>query len=112
MSVNYTEEQVNYMVKAYETEPTRETVDALADELNKSVKSIIGKLSREGVYQKQVYKTKTGEVPMTKADIILNLSQLLDIDSTRIMGLEKAPKQDIKYLTENVNKVIMEMQNG
>ena len=49
---------------------------------------------------------------MTKADIILNLSQLLDIDSSKIMGLEKAPKQDIKYLTENVNKVILEIQNN
>ena len=46
MSVNYTEEQVKHMVRAYETEPTRETVDALANGLNKSVKSIIGKLSR------------------------------------------------------------------
>ena len=112
MAANYTEQQVEHMIEAYQAQPNRETVDKLAEELDKSVKSIIGKLSREGVYQKQVYKTKTGEVPMTKADIILNLSQLLDIDSTRIMGLEKAPKQDIKYLTENVNKVILEIQNG
>ena len=66
MSVNYTEEQVSYMVKEYEASPTRDTVDALAEELNKSVKSIIGKLSREGVYKKTVYKTKTGEDPITK----------------------------------------------
>ena len=112
MAANYTQDQVEFMVNSYRKQPDRETVDALAEELDKSVKSIIGKLSREGVYQKQVYKTKTGEVPMTKADIILNLSQLLDIDSSKIMGLEKAPKQDIKYLTENVNKVILEIQNG
>jgi len=100
------------MVDWYTAEPTRETVDTLAKEFDKSVKSIIGKLSREGVYQKQVYKTKTGEVPMTKADIIMNLSQLLEIDSTKIMGLEKAPKQDIKYLTENVSKILLEAKNG
>lgn len=112
MATNYTEEQVEVMVAWYKADPTRDCVDTLAKEFDKSVKSIIGKLSREGVYQKQVYKTKTGEMPMTKADIILNLSQLLDIDSSKIMGLEKAPKQDIKYLTENVNKVILEIQNG
>jgi len=112
MATNYTEEQTTVMVAWYTAEPTRDCVELLAKEFDKSVKSIIGKLSREGVYQKQVYKTKTGEVPMTKADIILNLSQLLDIDSSKIMGLEKAPKQDIKYLTENVNKVILEIQNG
>tara|TARA_R100001463_G_scaffold69001_1_gene122454 strand:- start:204 stop:542 length:339 start_codon:yes stop_codon:yes gene_type:complete len=112
MATNYTEEQVSMMVDWYTAEPTRETVDTLAKEFDKSVKSIIGKLSREGVYQKQVYKTKTGEVPMTKADIIMNLSQLLEIDSTKIMGLEKAPKQDIKYLTENVSKILLEAKNG
>ena len=63
MSVNYTEEQVDYMVKAYSDQPTRETVNALADELNKSVKSIIGKLSREGVYKKTVYKQRLAKTP-------------------------------------------------
>jgi len=98
MSVNYTEEQVNYMVKAYETEPTRETVDALADELNKSVKSIIGKLSREGVYKKTVYKTKTGEDPVTKKELVEELAGILDISANSIVGLEKSPKADLKNL--------------
>ena len=105
MSVNYTEEQVNYMVKAYETQPTRETVNALADELNKSVKSIIGKLSREGVYKKTVYKTKTGEVPVTKEQLILGLADLFEVDSSKLMGLEKAPKQVIKYLHDTIGGI-------
>ena len=100
MSVNYTEEQVNYMVKAYETQPTRETVDALADELNKSVKSIIGKLSREGVYQKTVYKTKTGEDPVTKKELVEELSELVGIEYSMISGLEKSPKIDLKRLVD------------
>ena len=61
MSVNYTEQQVQHMIEEYKNNPTRETVENLAEELNKSIKSIIGKLSREGVYQKTVYKTKTGD---------------------------------------------------
>jgi len=108
MAANYTEEQVQVMVAWYTAEPTRDTVDTIAKEMDKSIKSVIGKLSREGVYQKQVYKTKTGEVPMTKADIIGNLAELLEIDSSKIMGLEKAPKQDIKYIYE----VISEVKNG
>ena len=98
MSVNYTEEQVKHMVRAYETEPTRETVDALADELNKSVKSIIGKLSREGVYKKTVYKTKTGEDPVTKKELVEELASILDINANSIVGLEKSPKSDLKNL--------------
>jgi hypothetical protein len=57
MAANYTQEQVNHMVEAYQAKPDRTTVDMLAEDLDKSVKSIIGKLSREGVYQKQVYTT-------------------------------------------------------
>ena len=98
MSVNYTEEQVDYMVKAYSDQPTRETVNALADELNKSVKSIIGKLSREGVYKKTVYKTKTGEDPVTKKELVEELASILDISANSIVGLEKSPKADLKNL--------------
>jgi len=112
MAANYTNEQVVEMISAYTHNPTRETVDFLADKYNKSIKSIIGKLSREGVYQKQVYKTKTGEVPMTKQEIVSMMAELLDIDSSKIMGLEKAPKQDIKFLSEVVSKRILEAQNG
>ena len=112
MATNYTEEQVEVMVSWYTAEPTRATVDIIAREMDKSVKSVIGKLSREGVYQKQIYKTKTGEVPMTKQEIVTLMAQSLDIDSSKIMGLEKAPKQDIKFLSEIVSQRILEARNG
>ena len=60
MAINYTQEQVDYMKDIYSNEPTRETVQKLANELNKSVISIIGKLSREGIYQKTEYLSKIG----------------------------------------------------
>ena len=66
MAVNYTEEQVAVMIEKYSNNPTRETVEFLAEEMDKSIKSIIGKLSREGVYKKTEYVTKTGEKPITK----------------------------------------------
>lgn len=100
MATNYTEEQVNHMIEAYQTKPNRRTVDTLAKDLNKSTKSIIGKLSREGVYKKAVYKTKTGELPITKAEIVVELAEVLNTDSLKLMGLEKAPKQDLKHLLE------------
>ena len=100
MAANYTDEQVEMMRERYQAKPTRETVENLAEELNKSIKSIIGKLSREGIYQKAIYKTKTGEIPITKSQLIEKMAELLDIDSSKIIGLEKATKQDIKYLFE------------
>jgi hypothetical protein len=102
MAVNYTQEEVSVMIDRYTADPSRDTVDALAMELNKSVKSIIGKLSREGVYQKAIYRTKTGELPITKAELIVELANIMSSDSSKMMGLEKAPKQDLKYLLEEV----------
>ena len=49
MAVNYTEEQVKQMIEEYSAKPNRETVENLADMFDKSIKSIIGKLSREAV---------------------------------------------------------------
>ena len=104
MAANYTQEQVDQMVNAYTQKPDRTTVDMLAEDLDKSVKSIIGKLSREGVYQKQVYTTKTGEVPVTKEFLILGLADLFEVDSSKLMGLEKAPKQVIKFLHDTIGE--------
>ena len=106
MSVNYTEQQVTLMIEAYKANPTRETVENLAEELDKSVKSIIGKLSREGVYKKTVYKTKTGEDPITKKEIVENLAEYLDISADSIAGLEKSPKADLKKLWETVYEYV------
>ena len=105
MAINYTETEVKHMISLYESSPTRDTVEALAEELNKSVKSIIGKLSREGVYRKAVYRTKTGELPITKAQLIVEIATLLEADSAKLMGLEKAPKQDLKYLRDFIGGV-------
>ena len=58
MSVNYTQDQVERMVNLYRINPSRETVENLAEEMNKSIKSIIGKLSREGVSRKQYTKQR------------------------------------------------------
>jgi ppGpp synthetase/RelA/SpoT-type nucleotidyltranferase len=88
------------MIEEYKNNPTRETVENLAEELNKSIKSIIGKLSREGVYQKTVYKTKTGEDPVTKKELVEELSDLVGIEYDMIAGLEKSPKIDLKRLVE------------
>ena len=104
MAANYTEEQVEVMVAWYVAEPTRDTVDIIAKEMNKSTKSVIGKLSREGVYKKQIYRTKTGEVPITKEQLISQLAELFEVDSSKLMGLEKAPKQVIKFLHDTIGE--------
>jgi Zn-dependent M32 family carboxypeptidase len=106
MAVNYTEEQVDFMINQYNETPTRETVERLAEELNKSIKSIIGKLSREGVYKKTEYLTKTGEKPITKRELVENIADKLELDVTALAGLEKSPKLALKKLEEKVNAIV------
>mgnify|MGYP001462149704 FL=1 len=103
--MNYSEEQTQYIVKEYKTNPNRETVESLAIELNKSIKSIIGKLSREGVYRREIYKTKTGELPVTKMEIVSNIADSLRIEVESLAGLEKAPKATLKKLETSLKEL-------
>ena len=100
MAVNYTEEMVEMMTSKYSANPTRETVEELADELGKSIKSVIGKLSREGVYQKTEYLTKTGEKPITKRELVEHISEIIGIEYQTLAGLEKSPKSCLKALED------------
>jgi len=99
---NYTEEQTMLLVGAYLDKPTPATVEELAEHLGRSKKSIIGKLSREGVYRREVYVTKTGESPVTKVEIVNNIAESLGVENTDLNGLEKSPKATLKTLEKAV----------
>ena len=96
--MNYTEDQTQYIVQAYKAESNMKTVQNLAEELNKSAKSIIGKLSREGVYERAVYKNKSGTSPVTKVEICINIAENLGIEVESLVGLEKSPKGTLQAL--------------
>lgn len=97
---NYTKEEVEKLVRVYEENPSRETVEALSKELNKSLKSVIGKLSREGVYQKITYVSKTGERPITKEKLVRTVEIQLSVPENSLSGLEKSPKGVLRRLCE------------
>ena len=96
---NYTTEMVKHMTTLYVANPNRETVDVLANEFGKSVRSIIAKLSREGVYVAQERKTKSGEPVIRKADLV---SQLEEHFGITLSSLAKASKTDLTFLVETI----------
>jgi L,D-peptidoglycan transpeptidase YkuD (ErfK/YbiS/YcfS/YnhG family) len=98
MGMNYTELDTAFMVEKYSAEPTMETVQYLAEKLGKTTKSIIGKLSREGVYKRAVYKSKSGEMPITKVELVSNIAENLGVEVEALVGLEKSPKATLKTL--------------
>jgi len=98
---NYTEEMVNEMTAAYTENPTRETVDALAEQFGKTTRSIIAKLSREGVYVAQPRTTKSGEPVVSKAELVSTIAAHFDIE---IPTLVKAGKQDLQRLVDAISQ--------
>lgn len=88
-TVNYTPEQTAKIVRDYKAGVTVETI---AENLGKSVRSIVAKLSREGVYQKKEYKTKSGE-PVIKKDAHADaIGAILNLSEPEIESLTKANK--------------------
>ena len=96
---NYSDEIVAKMTEQYVANPTRETVDALAQEFGKSVRSIIAKLSREGVYVAQPKVTKTGEPVVRKAELVAIIESNFGI---AVPSLVKASKADLQRLIDSL----------
>lgn len=101
---NYTQEETAILIREYTKDPSKATVQALADKFSKSTKSVIGKLSREGVYRREVYRGKTGEVPITKVEIVNIIADYLGVEPDALDGLDKAPKHSLRSLEEACQK--------
>jgi len=98
---NYTDEMVAQMTEAYTANPSRETVDELAQTLGKTTRSIIAKLSREGVYKAQPRTTKSGEPVVAKAELVATISEHFGIE---LPTLVKAGKQDLQRLVDAISQ--------
>lgn len=82
---NYTPEQTVQLVAGYQA---GKTVEQLAEALGKTVRSVVAKLSREGVY---VAKTKTtGVARVRKADLVDQLASKCGVPPEVFESLEKA----------------------
>jgi hypothetical protein len=101
--MNYSLEQTAELVASYKANPTRETVEVLAKKYAKPVKSIIGKLSKEGVYRREIYTTKRGETPITKLEIVSRIANALGEED--FPGLEKTPKGTLQRLSAIIEEI-------
>jgi len=99
----YTEEQTELAIKLYlEAGKDNSIIPEIAEKLGKNTRSVIGKLSREGIYEKQVYTTKQGGAPITKKELVHKIAIALDMDLKAVAGLEKAPKSDLQNLSNRL----------
>lgn len=96
-AANYTPEQTAQIIADYQAGVT---VDQIAEALGKSVRSIVAKLSREGVYQKKEYKNKNGEKPVKKDAHADAIGAILRLPENDIESLTKANKSALKAIFE------------
>jgi hypothetical protein len=96
-SANYSDADITILTDEYAIEPTRETVDALAERLNKTPRSIIAKLSALGVYQKTERVTKRGEPVIMKAELV---SKVQNAIGRELPSLNKMTKVDLQFMIE------------
>ena len=98
---NYTEEMVDAMVADYQDNPTLETVASLAAEFNKSTRSIVAKLVREGVYKAQPKAVAAKVAVVRKSELVATINEALGLE---LASLEKATKGDLEKLVAAVSK--------
>ena len=97
---NYTQPMTDKMVATYTANPTRETVDAIAKDLGKNTRSVIAKLSREGVYKATPRTTKTGEAIVRKAELLATIEAHYKVE---LPSLVKASKADLQRLIDTIS---------
>ena len=87
--INYTVEQTETLKEDYLSGVSVETI---ANAMGKSVRSVVAKLSREGVYTPKAYVGKSGEKPVKKDTVADAIGAVLLMSEPEIESLTKANK--------------------
>lgn len=93
--MQYTPEQIEYIRSEYEAAPLRETVDRLAEELDRPFRSIIAKLVHLEIYTVPKRTSKDGTEIKSKVQMVAEIGEWFGIE---IPSLEKSGKLDLQKL--------------
>ena len=96
-NINYTPEQTAQIIADYQA---GFSVENIAENLGKTVRSVVAKLSREKVYIAKEYKTKTGESAIKKDAHADAIGAILRLPENDIESLTKANKNALKVIFE------------
>ena len=90
---NYTEAQTLELVNEYKAGVS---VEQLAERLGKSVRSVVAKLSREGVYTPKA--KARGVARVRKAELVERLATACSVPAELFESLEKANHEVLEHL--------------
>ena len=97
-TVIYTAEMTAEVVQAYQA---GETVEAIATRTGKTTRSVVAKLSREGVYVAKT-KAKGDGSTLRKADLITEIAHSIGTNEELFESLEKATKEALELIARAV----------
>ena len=97
-TAKYTPEQTTTALEAYAQGVSAEQI---AQQLQKSTRSVVAKLVKEGVYEKPV----AAPARVRKLDLVHELSALLDLDPQQLESLEKAQHSALLAVVEKLKQV-------
>lgn len=97
-TVNYTPEQTLEIVNLYVNDGA--TPEALASKFSRTVRSIVAKLSREGVYRSKTREAGTARVK--KSEMIAAMEAVFGLEAGDLESLEKASWKAIKHVHSKV----------
>lgn len=96
IKINYTPEQTQQAVSLYKD---GQSVEFIAQQLGKTTRSVVAKLSREGVY---VAKTKAQQPRVKKAELVERLAAMCGVPSEQFESLEKANLEALQMLVQKL----------
>ena len=101
--MKYTEEETQQVRKLY-----AEGVELaqIGEVLGRSKASVIGKLVKEGVYEKKRASTKR-EGP-SKLEVLERIAELADADVDLLEGMMKSSKESLQYLLQRLEVELAE----
>ena len=91
--VNYTAEQTAQVLEMYQAGTA---VEQIATAMGRSARSVIAKLSREGVYQSKA-KVKAG-TRVTKAMLVEKIATAIGVEVGKLESLEKASHEALELV--------------
>jgi len=93
---NYTPEQTQLIVEQYRSGTP---VEQIAQALGKTTRSVVAKLSREGVY---VAKSKQAQPRVKKSELVERIAQAVGVPSELFESLEKANLEVLEHLANKL----------
>ena len=99
MPVAYTENETRKLLADFKA---GKTIEELCVKYNRTRPSIIAKLARIGAYVGKGYLDKRGEKPETKLQIVAELAEYLEFETTDLLGLDNAPKGVLKKIRDRL----------